>query len=389
MGLIQRTELHKHYVVAVPRWRRPIVGYVISIPFIAATLYASLLFQEMLGEFRFPGSLLVLPVVFVAICWGVGPSVFAVVLSALLLDCYFIQPVGQLGMFKSYDILQFIPFIISGITIATISARRERERRTMLVAEQEMQSYAQELEAANRKLEDANQMKDRFLSIAAHELKTPITTIRGQAQLALRRFARQKELPSELEGVQLSLERINDQTSRLTLLIDEFMDIGHRQTGKAELRKRKCDLRDLCREVVEDQHLSTERLIRLDLPPEPVKLYLDCDRLSQVIVNLLSNAIKYSPEGSPVELCVRQGSEHALIWVRDRGKGIAREDLAHIFETFYRTPDAQASPKQGLGLGLAISKELVERHNGRIWCESEPGLGSTFFVELPLQSSAS
>jgi signal transduction histidine kinase len=228
-------------------------------------------------------------------------------------------------------------------------------------------------------------MKDRFLSIASHELKTPITTIRGQAQLALRRLSKQRSLPDDLEGVQTALERINDQTSRLTSLIDELLDVSSIRNGKAELRKRRTDLRDICREVVEDQRLLSGRSILLDMPSVPVKLSIDGDRIAQVLVNLVSNAVKYSPEESVVEVCVQQEQDGVLVQVRDHGKGIPEDQQAQIFETFYRTPDAEASTKQGLGLGLAISREIVERHEGQIWCESQPGKGSSFFVKLPLR----
>ena len=109
----------------------------------------------------------------------------------------------------------------------------------------------------------------------------------------------------------------------------------------------------------------------------------DRDRLSQVVTNLLTNAVKYSPEESEVLLRLSQSDTQACIEVQDFGKGIADKQLPHIFDTFYRTPDAQASSKFGLGLGLAICKDIVERHGGRIWVESKVGKGSTFFVELP------
>jgi signal transduction histidine kinase len=283
------------------------------------------------------------------------------------------------------DAIQLLPFFIAGIIIAIITAQRERARLNALAAEYVMQSYAEELEVSNQKLDDANQMKDRFLSVASHELKTPITTIRGQAQLVLRRLSKQKELSPELESIRTTLARINEQTTRLTLLIDELLDVSSIRTGKMALRKRRCDLRDLCSEVVDDQRMLTGRQITLDLPPAAVQTHIDSDRLAQVLVNLVGNAVKYSPEDSPVEVKVCQNGEHAIICVRDHGRGIDSDQLEHIFESFYRTPDAEASSKRGLGLGLAISKDIVERHDGRIWCESEPRRGSAFFVELPLR----
>lgn len=383
MSLEQRKALRRQYEAKMPGWRLPIVGYLVSILLVVFALIATEMLKGMLGSFYFPGALLVLAVLIMATFWGVGPSLFTLLLSSVLLEYNFALPPEQLTTKNWMDGLQLLPFVVSGLTVALITAQRERARLKMLIAEQELQDYTQELEAINSKLEDANQTKDRFLSIASHELKTPITTIRGQAQLAHRRLSKQKSLPDELGAVQTALERINDQTKRLTSLIDELLDVSSIRNGKVELHKSRCDLREICREVVEDQRLLTGRSILLEMPPDPVALSIDRDRISQVLVNLISNAVKYSPEEEPVEVCMQQQPEDVLVQVRDHGKGIPKDQQKRIFETFYRTPDAQASTRQGLGLGLAISKEIVERHNGQIWCESEPGKGSTFFVKLP------
>ena len=105
--------------------------------------------------------------------------------------------------------------------------------------------------------------------------------------------------------------------------------------------------------------------------------------MGQVMSNIISNAIKYSPESSPVEVSVHQNAQHVIFQVHDYGLGIEQDQLDHIFEPFYRTPEARSSVAGGLGLGLAITKQIVELHEGRIWCTSEKGCGSTFFVELP------
>ena len=199
----------------------------------------------------------------------------------------------------------------------------------------------------------------------------------------IRRLAKQRD--PEMAEMGITLNKINDQTKRLTTLIDELMDVSSIRAGKVELHKRKCDLKDVCREVVEDQRLLSGREITLNTPSESMKMQVDCERLAQVFVNLIGNAIKYSPEESPVEVSIGKQDSNACVQVRDHGKGIPRDQQERIFETFYRAPDAQTSSKRGLGLGLAIAKDIIERHEGRIWCESEPGQGSTFFVELPLR----
>ncbi len=383
MSFAQRNSLRKVYLAQNPSWRHPLVGYLLCPFIVALAIVGTLFLQKMLGILSFPGVFLILSILLLGIFWGVGPSLFAVLLSTCLLCYYFVPPIGRFMPTTWRDGAQLIPFISVGLIISLITAQRERARLNALGTEQELYAYAEELEVTNRKLEEANRTKDQFLSIASHELKTPITSIRGQAQLTMRRLAKQKDPSPEMAEIGTTLKKINDQTTRLTSLIDELMDVSSIHAGKLQLRKQNCDLRDICREVVEDQRLLSGRPILLKMPEKPMQMQIDSDRLAQVLVNLISNAIKYSPDGSPVEIVLDERPSIALIEVKDSGKGIPKDQQEHIFETFYRTPDAQTSSKRGLGLGLAISKDIVERHNGHIWCESEPGQGSTFFVELP------
>ena len=378
----RRGTLRKIYLAQNPTWRHPLVGYVLC-PFIVAIgIIFTLFLQKALGGVRFSGSFLILSILFTALFWGTGPALIALVLGTILLDYYFVPPIGHVLSGSWQDTAQLIPFVIAGLTIALITAQRERARLRALGTEQELQAYAEELEVANHKLEEANQTKDQFLSIASHELKTPITSIRGYTQLTIRRLTKQKDLSPEMEDVSATLQKINDQTSRLTSLIDELMDVSSIRAGKLELRKQKCDLRDICREVVKDQRLLSGRTITVNMPEKAIMIQVDQHRIEQVFANLISNAIKYSPDEQPIEVILQQYDGTTTVRVKDFGQGIPKDEQERIFETFYRTPDAQTSSKRGLGLGLAIVKDIVERHNGRIWCESTPGQGSTFFVEL-------
>ncbi len=255
------------------------------------------------------------------------------------------------------------------------------------MTEQEVQEYADELEKTNAQLEQANQLKDQFLSLASHELKTPMTIIRAYAQLLLDRLSKPSKMGSDPATIRPTLEKIIDQTSRLSMLVDDLLDLGFIRSGKMELRLAQCDVGEVCRSVIEDQRLLTERTIELELPTSPVILQADCDRLGQVVINLVQNAVKYSPKGSPVVVYVSQDSDRASIRVRDAGPGIPAGERTRIFEAFYRTPEVQGSPQRGLGLGLAICREIVERHGGRIWCDSCMGKGSTFVVELLIEPS--
>jgi signal transduction histidine kinase len=389
MSLEQRTELRKYYIANVPRWRRPTVGYLLTFPLVVICSLLTIYVNTAMGIVVLNGTLFMLIVLFLALFWGVGPAILMLFLSAISLEYFVINsykhfPIDSWdALFSSWsDLIQLLPFIVSGLIISWITAQRERARLQALAVEQELQSYARNLEEINQQLEDANQMKDHFISIASHELKTPITTIRGQAQLLLRRITKRPTI--DVESVAPALERINDQTGRLTTLIDDLLDVSSIRSGKMKLNQRMFDLASLCHDMVEDQKFLTGRHISLEIPSTKFEMLMDVDRLSQVLTNLISNAAKYSPERSQIDVVLSRSQDHALLQVRDYGNGIEKDQQAHIFETFYRTPDAQSSSKRGLGLGLAITKDIVEQHKGRIWVESEVGEGSTFFVELPV-----
>ena len=254
----------------------------------------------------------------------------------------------------------------------------------LVLGQRKTSSYQQPPTEQNLELDRATDLEEHFLSMASHELKTPMTTIRGEAQLMLRRLERQKELSSELAIIRAALEKIDGQTRRLNALVDDILELNTIRSGKIELRLQPCNLLDICRDAIEVHRLLSGRTIELEMPDGSVTLIADCDRLSQVVVNLVDNAVKYSPEGSLVRVAVGQYDEIALIQVHDEGIGIPEDQQPLIFEPFYRTPDVQSSSKSGLGLGLAICKDIVERHGGHIGCNSQVGKGSVFFVGLPL-----
>ena len=385
ISLEKRVELRKLYVAEMPRWRHPLFGYIASAPLVALSILAVLVEQHFLPNFYFAGAPMFLSVLLVALFWGVGPALFSILLGTVGLDYFYIPPIRQFSIFSWDGLLQLLPFIIGGVVIAIITAQRESARYRAHFAELIAQEHADELALANQELEQANQLKDQFLSMASHELKTPITTIRGQAQIVLRRLSKQQELSSEQATTRTALEKIDEQTHRLTTLVEDLLDLSSIRAGKISLRLKQCDLGEVCRDAIEDQRLLTDRTIELEVPPKPVMLRADCERLSQVVSNLVNNAVKYSSEKSTVKVCVSHQDTVAVIQVQDAGQGIPQDQQKLIFETFYRAPDAHTSSKAGWGLGLAICKDIVERHGGRIWCDSRAGQGSTFFVELPLR----
>jgi PAS domain S-box-containing protein len=254
-----------------------------------------------------------------------------------------------------------------------LAARLQRDRQ-----EKERKRAEEELRLAKEKLEEANRLKDEFLSLASHELKTPVTSLKIYCELAARR-------PDKLEPrLTATLVRQADQ---LVGLVNDLLDVSRLQLNRMPLETGPLDLAGLVGELCERRRpFFEERLVSCPLKRDEIVVEGDALRLEQVFSNLLDNAVKYSANGSRIQLRVRRRAGKAVVEVRDEGIGIPAEHLPHIFERFYK-PSSQQAIYHGLGVGLYICKEIVERHGGRIWTESKPGKGSTFYVELPLAES--
>ena len=226
--------------------------------------------------------------------------------------------------------------------------------------------------------------KDDFLSIASHELKTPLTSLKILAQLTRRRLERAGLTESDHTA------RMERSITRIERLVNDLLDASRIDSGKLALHLERADLAPICRAAAEEEMAATERTITLDLPDGPVVAEVDVDRMAEVMTNLLSNALKYSPSECAVTLRLRAEGDEAVVKVRDEGAGIPAESLPYLFERFYRVPGVQVQSGSGvgLGLGLFISKEIVERHGGAIAAESAVGQGATFIVRLPLSHGA-
>ncbi|MGZ3637004.1 MAG: ATP-binding protein [Ktedonobacterales bacterium] len=241
-------------------------------------------------------------------------------------------------------------------------------------------------------LKEAERLKDEFIAIAAHELRTPMTAIRGYATMLLRHSQRQ-ENNSDSDNADIqreALETIDQATSRLAELTDDLLDVARLQAGRLDLRLEPQDLVSLVRRVIKRAQITTQRhQIELRDAPETVVVDIDIQRFEQVLGNLLSNAIKYAPEGGPIELMIQQmidadAHQSALLTIADHGIGIPFDQQSRLFTRFSRALNARERGISGTGLGLYLCKELVERHNGRIWFESQEGSGTTFYISLPL-----
>jgi signal transduction histidine kinase len=235
-------------------------------------------------------------------------------------------------------------------------------------------------------LKEVERLKDEFLSVASHELKTPLTPLLGLTQLMLRSIERGR-VPSP-EQLTTNLRAIHRQAVHMSELVNDLLDVSRIQRGRLELHPHEFDIVALAADVLERvSSLQTERErrhLRLQTDVQSIVGVWDRSRIDQVLTNLISNAIKYSPQDSEVALAVTQQGDRVRLSVRDQGIGIPAEEQARLFEPFYRATNASVRNYPGVGLGLHITRELVERHGGRIWVESAEGEGSTFVVELPV-----
>jgi len=233
------------------------------------------------------------------------------------------------------------------------------------------------------KLRQMDRLKDEFISIASHELRTPITLIKGYASTLLRGVRR-----AGAEGYTFeALEVIDEEADRMADMINKLLNVSRIQAGRLVLYRQPVDLVRIVEQRVR-RIQATARRHSVSVEPEAPSLIGEWDEayLAQVIDNLLQNAIKYSPDGGPVTVQIQEKNGEACVSVRDEGIGVPPEKQPYLFQRFYRVSEEAQAQRGGLGLGLYISHEIVSLHGGRMWVDSAVGRGSTFHFTLPLGS---
>jgi len=263
----------------------------------------------------------------------------------------------------------------------------------------------EETRAQAQALAEANRRMDEFLGVAAHELKTPVTSSRLAVALAGRRLdtllahlaaedlaaedlaAEDLALAGQFAAIRALLGRAEDGLERLTRLVIDLLDVSRIRASGFELRLTHCDLAAVVGEAVEEQRrIAPARVIRLQAPARPLAPVLaDADRIRQVVTNYLTNALRYSQDDRPVQVRIQVRRDWARVSVRDEGPGLPRAEQRRIWERFHRAAGIQVvsgDAGTGLGLGLHICKTIVEQHQGRMGLRSAPGRGSTFWFAL-------
>jgi signal transduction histidine kinase len=239
-----------------------------------------------------------------------------------------------------------------------------------------------QLEAANRELVRLNEEKSAFVQMAAHDLRAPLTVIKGYVDLV----ARQNAMPHETLAEYLDI--LKTRIGAMTRLISDLLDVERIESGETALELEAVNLGELVEEVVQGfEPMADEKGLEVhwQVPSVP-EIVADRDRLMQVLNNLISNAYKFTPPGGRVDVRVLVGSGAVIVEVIDTGPGIQEEDQARLFQRFFRTDDARLLKIPGTGLGLSIVRAIVEQHGGKAYCRSRVGEGSTFGFSMPLEA---
>jgi signal transduction histidine kinase len=238
------------------------------------------------------------------------------------------------------------------------------------------------LEEENRRVREGNQLKSEFVSLVSHELHTPLTAISGYLDLLLEAHGTQSPAKQqELLGI------VKRNADRLIKLIDDLLDLSRIESGKVELRATALDIIALITEVVsflQPQIEAKGQRLSFDRTQTLPAVAGDAERIRQILINLLSNAHKYTPQGGQIWLTARAADGWVRLDVRDNGIGLWPDEQARLFDKFFRARSPGTQGVEGTGLGLPITRLLVERHGGQITVTSAPGAGSTFSFTLPV-----
>ncbi len=234
----------------------------------------------------------------------------------------------------------------------------------------------QELQMLYEKIQQLNLKKDEFIGVAGHELRTPITTIKGYLQL----LESQEPEGTARQFAEKALRQVN----KLNRLVNDLLDVSKITAGKLEYHRISCFLLPLIRDSLDTvRQIYTSHRLEAELPQEDLIITADGSKIEQVLINFLTNAVKYSPGADQVVLSVKKEANRVVVSIRDWGIGMAAEHLDQIFQRYYRIQSSEHAIG-GLGIGLYISRDIIIRHGGEIWVESEEGKGSVFYFSLPL-----
>jgi PAS domain S-box-containing protein len=267
-------------------------------------------------------------------------------------------------------------------SFAVVIARDITERKQ---AEERLKEYAAELEVANKELRRLDEIKSEFVAVASHELRTPLATIKNSIQLLL-----QRKTGAINENQEKFLSLAEKNINRLTNILNSLLDLSKIESGRMELNFEEINLKDSIEFIISSfkpQVAGKSIEIKMEIEKDLPSVYADREKIAQILMNLVGNAIKFTPEGGTITVSAKPyngDGRMVAVSVRDSGIGIPGDQLEKVFEKFFQVEESLRRSIAGTGLGLPITKGLVEAHRGKIWVESEIGKGSTFTFTLPI-----
>jgi signal transduction histidine kinase len=262
--------------------------------------------------------------------------------------------------------------------LETTLTELDRARTSALKMLEDLQDAKRELEMVNRQLKEMDETNMKFIGIASHELKTPLTAIKANIDFIL--SEKEGKIPENLKSYLITIQR---NTNRIQMRMDQMLDLSRMKSNRLLFNRESIPLSEVMIGYISEvtpleKHLS----IQVEVP-QGLQVYADRNALHDIFINLLSNAFKFTADGGQVSVLAGQKDQSILLEIKDTGMGIPEDKLQMIFDEFYQV---EGGKHGGTGLGLAIAKRLVEEHGGNIWVESQLGRGSTFYFTLPLSS---
>ncbi|KKR14817.1 MAG: Sensory transduction histidine kinase [Candidatus Falkowbacteria bacterium GW2011_GWA2_39_24] len=329
-------------------------GAVFTFPFVILTFYAIL--RHKLFNIRV-----------------MGTAILVFLLSVITFsEVIFAQNLGLI----IYRSLIFIFVLIFGILLISGSVREVKQREKLAILNDKLQ-------IAYREVDKLSKAKSEFISIASHQIRTPLTAIKGYASMILENSYGKLD-----DKIRMPLTNVYKSNERLISLVNDLLSISRIESGKIKLEPTESSIEEIIMEVINDLKITAEKkklYLRFKKSKKLLsKMMLDKNKMRQVILNLIDNSIKYTQEGGII-IDTKIVNSKLQILIKDTGGGMSKEDLAKLFESFSRGITGSQSYTEGTGLGLYIAKKFVEIHNGKIWAESDGiGKGANFFIELPI-----
>ncbi len=369
------------------RWESNVVGLgasILSVAISTALIYPLRQITPALST----GVVYMLAVLVISIYWGLWLGIFTAVASATSFNFFHIPPTGNLDIANGENWVALVVFLAAAVLVSSLAeqsrarAREAEQRRgeasramqatmALLLDRERLQAATIETEALRR----SDEVKTALLRTVSHDLRSPLTAIMAAGDaLSAERIGD--------EDRRALAEAVSAESARLSRLVDKLLDLSRLEGGHAQPRLDWCSIEEVVAAAVEDLGERGD-LVRVSLDPDLPFVRADAAQLERAIANLLDNAVRYSG-GERALVRARALKDRVAIRVVDRGPGIPHADLQRVFEPFYRGSDSH--PHEGSGLGLAIVRGLVEVNGGQVWAESTPSQGTTFVIEMPLES---